>query len=134
MSAGEQKKKFWPLVLPAPCKDINDELGQHELRLYTHETLATSREDDEYMHGLRVLVALKDYVFDVTTMSDSLVHGEFKSWAAKDISYAVTKYSNLAEDANVRGYSRLSVEELELLEKWLAMFLVRFKVVGKMEP
>ncbi|KAJ6537588.1 hypothetical protein B0H10DRAFT_2141778, partial [Mycena sp. CBHHK59/15] len=80
----------------------------------------TSREDDEYDHGARILVALKDYVFNVTTLAEFLTNdGEFKSWAAKDISYT--------------GYSLLSETELDVLDKWLALFLERFEVVGRME-
>ncbi|KAJ6610246.1 hypothetical protein B0H10DRAFT_2060953 [Mycena sp. CBHHK59/15] len=134
MSTGEHKKRFWPLLLPTPCKGINENLDPHKLRVYSHETLATSREDDEYDHGARILVALKDYVFNVTTLAEFLTNdGEFKSWAAKDISYTLTKCSNLPEDANVRGYSLLSETELDVLDKWLALFLERFEVVGRME-
>ncbi|KAJ6534536.1 hypothetical protein B0H10DRAFT_2145856 [Mycena sp. CBHHK59/15] len=86
MSTGEHKKRFWPLLLPAPCKGINENLDPPNC-----------------------------------------------VWAAKDISYTLTKCSNLPEDANVRGYSLLSETELDVLDKWLALFLERFEVVGRME-
>lgn len=47
----------------------------------------------------------------------------FSNYAFKDISYALAKYSSLAEDVDVSGYENLSPAELEILNDWVTLFL-----------
>ncbi|KAJ7694698.1 hypothetical protein B0H14DRAFT_3530594 [Mycena olivaceomarginata] len=79
---------------------------------------------DQYDLGERIFVGLKDYVFDVSVLREFLgPMGQSSAYAAKDISYALTKCSNQTEDTNVVGYNTLSVPELKILDRWFSMFL-----------
>jgi hypothetical protein len=64
------------------------------------------------------------YIFDVTSMGEFFgPKGQFSTYASKDISYTLAKFSNLAEDADVVGYGGLSAKELEVLDDWVSLFL-----------
>ncbi|KAJ7736243.1 hypothetical protein DFH07DRAFT_843108 [Mycena maculata] len=126
-TAGEKK---YPLILPPPQQGINADL---DARLSTLPVIRlgelTASDDEDLSH--RTLVGLKGYVFDLTTMHKSFESDKpFRNYASKDISYALTKYSTLPEDVNVSGYNDLSPTELETLDNWVSVFLLRFAVVG----
>ncbi|KAJ7020088.1 hypothetical protein C8F04DRAFT_1145479 [Mycena alexandri] len=125
-----------PLVLPPPQEHINEGLDHllPGLPVYNHVQLAAARDEDQYEHGERILVGLKDFVFDLSRIKAYIGPGKlFASYGWRDISYALTKSSNLTEDTLVEGYTCMSPAELELLDKWVALFLKRFQVVGRME-
>ncbi|KAJ7035165.1 hypothetical protein C8F04DRAFT_1099286, partial [Mycena alexandri] len=125
-----------PLALPPPQEHMNEDLDGllPLLPIYNHTRLARSREEDEYEYGERILVGLKDFVFDLSQMKSYLGPGKtFANYASRDISYALPRYSNLMADTLVQGYTSLSAAELALLDKWVSLFLKRFPVVGKME-
>ncbi|KAF8190358.1 hypothetical protein K438DRAFT_1831933 [Mycena galopus ATCC 62051] len=120
-----------PLVLPAP-RNINQGLEHLVLPIFNRATLAEARDEDQYEHGMRILVGLKDYVFDLTPIKAYFNSGQlFAGYSWRNISYALTKYSNLPEDILVHGYANMSVADMEVLDKWVALFLKRFEVVGR---
>ncbi|KAJ7829660.1 hypothetical protein B0H14DRAFT_2451811 [Mycena olivaceomarginata] len=126
------KKKYCPLILPAPQKDINQN-STTALPLLKVSDLAVFSMDSEFEFGARILVGLKDHVFDVTSLKDSIrPKGHFSIYAFKDISYALTKNSILEEDVQVVGYSDLSARELTVLDDWVSLFRHRFKIVGNL--
>ncbi|KAJ7780659.1 hypothetical protein DFH07DRAFT_935941 [Mycena maculata] len=132
MSSADNKKKPLPLVLPPPQLNINQALDN--LPFFSQEALAASRVEDQYESGPQILVSLKDFVFNMTSLGEFLgPKGDLSTWAFRDISYTLTKNSNLEEDAEVQGYSNLSTKELETLNNWVQIFLARFEVVGRME-
>ncbi|KAJ7032111.1 hypothetical protein C8F04DRAFT_1108526 [Mycena alexandri] len=133
MSFAERNKSS-PLVLPPPQPNLNENLGSLDLPVYSHADLLAARDEDQYEHGPRILVGLKDYVFDVTPLMEFLIPGgQLSNYAGKDISFALTKASNRREDTTVKGYGTLSSNELKMLDEWTSVFLRRFTVVGRLE-
>ncbi|KAJ7807656.1 hypothetical protein B0H14DRAFT_3483015 [Mycena olivaceomarginata] len=127
------KKTYCPLVLLQPQENINEGLDENVLPVMSVSELGVFSDDVLYELGPRTLIGVKDYVFDVTSAKEfSGPTGAFRVWASKDISYALTKFSTLEEDVDVVGYVNLPASELEILDTWVAIFLQRFKVVGKM--
>ncbi|KAJ6568474.1 hypothetical protein B0H19DRAFT_1256237 [Mycena capillaripes] len=126
------KQNNYPLVLPAPKENINQHLDESLLPIMHVSELAVCSDEDLYELGPRTLIGLKDYVSDVTALQEvaGLKPGPFRVYASKDISYALAKYSTEEEDVNVVGYANLSLAELEVLDKWVSIFLKRFEVVG----
>ncbi|KAJ6627084.1 hypothetical protein B0H10DRAFT_1941285 [Mycena sp. CBHHK59/15] len=131
--SSQEKQDHSPLVLPAPRENMNMDLNESLLTPIHVSQLAEYSAAHEYDVGARTLVGLKDYVFDVTAIKKSFgPNGQFQTYPFKDISYALTKYSNLEEDAAVVGYASFSPKELEILDNWVQLFLKRFEVVGKL--
>ncbi|KAJ7269144.1 hypothetical protein C8J57DRAFT_1324636 [Mycena rebaudengoi] len=82
----------------------------------------------------RILIGVKDYVFDVTVMEKEYF-GQGKPYAQyawQDISCALAKYSTRKQDIDVNGYTTLSPSELQVLDGWAAIFLKRFEAVGRL--
>ncbi|KAJ7815377.1 hypothetical protein B0H14DRAFT_2603487 [Mycena olivaceomarginata] len=106
---------------PTPSTAVDMVLDNNErlLPVLRVSDFTTFSEDGEYEFGPRILIGLKDYVFDVTILRDSLGSGgRFSTYAFKDISYALTKFSTLNEDTQVVGYTDLAPNELLLLDNW----------------
>ncbi|KAJ7936293.1 hypothetical protein B0H13DRAFT_2304012 [Mycena leptocephala] len=98
-------RKKYPLVLPAPRENINENPDAKLLPCMSLSNLAASSNGDEYEFGPRIFVGLKGYIFDVTSMGEFLEpKGQFSTYASKDI-------------------SGLSPKELETLEDWVSLFL-----------
>ncbi|KAJ6615344.1 hypothetical protein B0H10DRAFT_1949906 [Mycena sp. CBHHK59/15] len=116
-SAGEKK---YPIVLLPPKQNINADLGElwPTMPLIQLTQLATSTDEGL---GHRILVGLKVYKYFEPNKP-------FSNYEGKDISYALTKYSTLQEDVNVNGYLDLSATELDILDNWVSVFLLRFTV------
>ncbi|KAJ7775307.1 hypothetical protein B0H16DRAFT_1506883 [Mycena metata] len=109
-----------PLELPPPIPDLNEDLA------------ASARDKDQY-EGARLLIGLKDYVFDVTSLKVFIgPQGPLNNYPWRDISWALVKSSNLASDTANQGYNKFSPENLKLLDDWTAVFLRRFVVVGRL--
>ncbi|KAJ7445386.1 hypothetical protein B0H11DRAFT_848563 [Mycena galericulata] len=128
-SAGDKK---YPVIFPPPQEDMNTDINDLLPTMAVISLANISASDDDEL-ARRTLIGLKDYVFDLTEMQKYFEAGQpFCNYAARDISYALTKYSSLPEDAAVIGYESLTVTELSILNDWVAFFLLRFKVVGKL--
>ncbi|KAJ7703487.1 hypothetical protein B0H16DRAFT_1638652 [Mycena metata] len=116
-----------PLVLALPTDNLNEK----SLPVYTHAELHIACDEDQYEHGARILVGLKDYVFDVSLLKEFMgPAGQLSNYPWNDISFALVKSSNLPEYTAVEGYNNLSVNEFKTLEEWTTVFLRRFTVVG----
>ncbi|KAJ7161760.1 hypothetical protein C8R46DRAFT_352391 [Mycena filopes] len=124
--------KSSPLVLPLPRESINANLNTISLPLYTHAQVTAARDEDQYNHGSRILIGLKDYIFDVTMLGEFMgTGGSLSNFPWNDVSCALTRASNNPADTAIEGYSTLSTVELEKLDGWTSIFLRRFVVVGK---
>ncbi|KAJ7756661.1 hypothetical protein B0H16DRAFT_1885920 [Mycena metata] len=122
-----------PLELPPPIPDLNEDLASLQLRMFSYEQLASARDEDRYEEGARLLIGLKDYVFDVTSLKAFIgPQGPLNNYPWRDISWALVKSSNLASDTANQGYNKFSPENLKLLDDWTAVFLRRFVVIGRL--
>ncbi|KAJ7700696.1 hypothetical protein B0H17DRAFT_1046379 [Mycena rosella] len=126
MPSAEKDRLF---ILPPPHSDLNVDLDENRLPIIDLNNLI---EDDDGSE--RILIGLKGFVFDVTVMNKYFgANKPLSNYASRDISYALARYSNLPEDLNVQGYADLSVDDLEVLNDWVSIFL-RFEVIGKIRP
>ncbi|KAJ7433340.1 hypothetical protein B0H11DRAFT_2185180 [Mycena galericulata] len=120
------------LILPPPRSTVNVGLEEDTLPVIDLDNFPTLEDERELGHI--IVVGLKDYVFDVTALAEYLgPNKQFSNYPSKDISYALTKYSNLPEDVAVKGYANLSEAELDVLNSWVSLFKARFKIIGKIE-
>ncbi|KAJ7029912.1 hypothetical protein C8F04DRAFT_1398195 [Mycena alexandri] len=121
-----------PLVLPPPVGNINQNLAEISLPVYTYADLRAARHEDQYENGERILVGLKDYIFNVSPLKEFMgPAGQLSNYPWRDISFALVKSSNLPEDTAVQGYNNFSQNDSKALEEWTATFLLRFTVVGR---
>ncbi|KAK6984523.1 hypothetical protein R3P38DRAFT_3292351 [Favolaschia claudopus] len=133
VSWSNEKKR--PLILPALQPDLNRGINHSELHRLRAADLENYSRQTEYECGTRILVGLKDYVFDMTAVKESLSPGgDLSVYAFKDISYALAKYSASETDTLIQGYDSLSSEEKGVLDSWVGIFLTRFPVIGMLLP
>ncbi|KAJ7027732.1 hypothetical protein C8F04DRAFT_1237995 [Mycena alexandri] len=127
--------KDFSLILPPPIRGINDESAVSELyrQLAIYSVTSLSGVDEDGTPDPRILVGLREYVFDVSAMNGFFAPNKlYSKFAGRDISCALARSSYEDENINRVGHSDLTSKELKALDGWVSLFKNRFKIVGKL--
>ncbi|KAJ6524761.1 hypothetical protein B0H19DRAFT_1276389 [Mycena capillaripes] len=110
--------KEFSLILPPPVEGINSELASLLLdnMLPVFNMSHLSDWDEEGVPDPRILIALGEYVYDVSKVEVFGPNKLYCKFAGKDISCALVRFTYDDEQINMVGHSSLSSKELDVLK------------------
>ncbi|KAJ7040894.1 hypothetical protein C8F04DRAFT_1080890, partial [Mycena alexandri] len=107
--------KDFSLILPPPIRGINDESAVSELygQLAVYSVTSLSGVDEDGTPDPRILVGLREYVFDVSAINGFFAPNKlYSKFAGRDISCALARSSYEDENIN-RGALGFDFEGVE---------------------